>query len=298
MIKYICLPSGGFNLFKYLGILSVFHKNNLIDFDGIEGYYGVSAGGILSSILCLNLDLNTIIKYFIERTWHKTYNMDKINIINYFNEKGIVDKPLFTKLIEPLFKSCDLDINAITMKEFYEKTGKKLSLFAVNALNYELTEFNYATTPDILLLDALYFTSCIPAVFKPYEYNDIFYFDGGFYTKSPVDLCLKNEGIEKDEIFAIDCDYNPYKQMPITKDDDFITFIYNIMVKMYINNLTNIVANDIPYLIHLNTVSYEKHTLIKITESRDVRNEIYLDGVRQGEEFVETLKPSDVDGDV
>ena len=70
------------------------------------------------------------------------------------------------------------------------------------------------------------------------------------------------------------------------------------MVKMYINNLTNIVANDIPYLIHLNTVSYEKHTLIKITESRDVRNEIYLDVVMQGEEFVETLKPSDVDEDV
>ena len=109
---------------------------------------------------------------------------------------------------------------------------------------------------------------------------------------------MKNEVIEKDEIFAIDCDYNPYMHMPITKDDDYITFIYNIMVKMYINNLTSIVANDIPYLIHLSTVSYKKHTLIKITESRDIRDEIYLDGVRQGEEFIETLEQDDIDSDV
>ena len=125
MIKYITLPSGGFNLIKYLGVMEPFYKNKTLDFDVMEGYYGISAGGILSSVLCLNLEFETIVKYFVERTWHKTYNVNKINIINYFNEKGIFNKSHFIKLIEPLFKSCNYDLNTLTMKEFYNKTNKK-----------------------------------------------------------------------------------------------------------------------------------------------------------------------------
>ena len=55
MIKYICLPSGGFNLLKYLGILQSFVDNKIIDFEKVEGYYGISSGSVLSSVLCLGL---------------------------------------------------------------------------------------------------------------------------------------------------------------------------------------------------------------------------------------------------
>ena len=35
------------------------------------------------------------------------------------------------------------------MSEFYEKTNVKLCVFAVNASNFQLKQFNYETTPDI-----------------------------------------------------------------------------------------------------------------------------------------------------
>lgn len=289
MINYITLPSGGFNLIKYLGVIEPFYKNNTIDFNTIKGYYGISAGGILSSILCLNIDFESIVKYFVERTWHKTFNPNKINIINYFNEKGIINKTHFIKLIEPLFKSCEYDLTTLTMKDFYEKTGKKLTVFAINASNYKLTPFNYETTPDILLLDALYFTSCIPGVFKPEEYNGICYLDGGLSGKTPIDYCVDTDGIDKNEVFAIDCYFDFYTNIPISKDDDFVSFLYNIMLKMYVNNMPKISNADTRYFINMKTISYSINSLNDIFNSKEARYEIYLDGKRQGNEFIKML---------
>jgi predicted acylesterase/phospholipase RssA len=290
MIKYITLPSGGFNMIKYLGVMKPFYKNKIINFHNIKGYYGISAGGILSSILCLDLDFETIVKYFIERPWHKTYNFNKINIINYFNEKGIFNKTHFIKLIVPLFKSCGYDLKTLTMNDFYQKTNKELTVFSINASTYELTPFNYKLTPDILLLDALYFTSCIPGIFKPEEYNDICYLDGGLSSKTPIDYCIDVDNVNKNEVFAIDCYWDFYKTIPISKDDDFIIFLYNIMLKMYVNNIAKISNIDAPYLIHMKTIQYSESSLNGIFSSKEVREKIYLDGIKQGECFMKDLE--------
>jgi predicted acylesterase/phospholipase RssA len=289
MIKYICLPSGGFNLIKYLGVMDPFYKNKTINFKEIKGYCGISAGGILSSVLCLNIQFEIIVKYFIERTWHKTYNINKINIMNYFNDKGILTKSHFIKLIEPLFISQGIDLNTITMKQYFDITQIELTLFAVNASTYELTPFNYKTTPDILLLDALYFTSCIPTIFKPEEYKGVCYLDGGILSKTPVNYCVEVLKVDKNEIFAIDCYWKQYQNIPISKDDDFVSFIYNIILKMYINNIDKINYDDIPYFIDMKTISYSKNTLENIFQSVETRRELYFDGIKQGEAFIKKL---------
>jgi len=289
MIKYICLPSGGFNLIKYLGVMDPFYKNKTINFKEIKGYCGISAGGILSSVLCLNIEFEIIVKYFIERTWHKTYNINKINIMNYFNDKGILTKSHFIKLIEPLFISQGIDLNTITMKQYFDITQIELTLFAVNASTYELTPFNYKTTPDILLLDALYFTSCIPTIFKPEEYKGVCYLDGGILSKTPVNYCVEVLKVDKNEIFAIDCYWKQYQNIPISKDDDFVSFIYNIILKMYINNIDKINYDDIPYFIDMKTISYSKNTLENIFQSVETRRELYFDGIKQGEAFIKKL---------
>lgn len=289
MIKYICLPSGGFNLIKYLGVMDPFYKNKTINFKEIKGYCGISAGGILSSVLCLNIEFEIIVKYFIERTWHKTYNINKINIMNYFNNKGILTKSHFIKLIEPLFISQGIDLNTITMKQYFDITQIELTLFAVNASTYELTPFNYKTTPDILLLDALYFTSCIPTIFKPEEYKGVCYLDGGILSKTPVNYCVEVLKVDKNEIFAIDCYWKQYQNIPISKDDDFVSFIYNIILKMYINNIDKINYDDIPYFIDMKTISYSKNTLENIFQSVETRRELYFDGIKQGEAFIKKL---------
>ena len=289
MIKYICLPSGGFNLIKYLGIIKPFIDRKLIQFENIKGFYGISSGGILSAALCLGLEFNEIVTYFVGRPWNKTYNIEKINIMNYFSDKGIFNKKHVNMLIEPLFKAKNFNLNTLTMKEFYDKTKYKLSLFAINASTYDLIEFNYQKTPDILLLDALYFSSCIPLIFKPCEYDGICYLDGGMHTNCPFDICLKNEDVERDEVFGMDSSGIDVLSIPINHDDSYFNFIIKMIYKMHTHGLKRVKNYKCKYFIEIKMIDYDITPLTEIANSQETRKRIYLNGVSDAEKFLDKL---------
>lgn len=289
MIKYICLPSGGFNLIKYLGIIKPFIDRKLIQFETIKGFYGISSGGILSTALCLGLDFNEIVTYFVERPWNKTYNIDKINIMNYFSDKGIFNKKHVSMLIEPLFKAKKFNLNTLTMKEFYDKTKYKLSLFAINASTYELTEFNYQKTPDILLIDALYFSSCIPLIFKPYEYEGVCYLDGGMHTNCPFDICLNNEDVERDEVFGMDTTGIDVLSIPINHDEQYFIFVMKMLFKMHTQGINRVKNHTCKYFIEMKMINYSIMPLTEIIKSKEMRKRIYLNGISDAEDYLNTL---------
>lgn len=287
MIKYVCLPSGGTKLIAYLGILNKLIETDHLNLKNIKGYYGISSGSILSAILCLGFDFKQIINYFIERTWHKIFNVDQINFFNYFNDKGIINKPLFGKLFEHLFKAKGMDINTLTMSEFHEKTNVKLCVFAVNASNFQLKQFNYETTPDILVLDALYYSSCIPTLFKPYEYEGICYLDGGMHTNTPVDMCVKQENIKKDEVLVLEVLRSDTLDKRISVDDTYFNYIINILGKLHVNGTPEVSADDYKYLIKIPTLDDYVYDYHEITTSPEARNAIYLKGVEVCELYLE-----------
>lgn len=289
MIKYICLPSGGLNIMKYIGILKPFIDKKLIDFKTIEGFYGISAGGVLSAALCLRLDFDEIITYFIDRPWNKTYNIEKINIMNYFTDKGLFNKKHIAMLIEPLFKAKNLNINTITMKEFYDKTKYKLSVFALDSSTYELTEFNYIKTPDMLLLDALYFTSCIPLLFKLYEYKGKCYFDGGMHTNCPFDICLKNENVESDEVFGTDNTGQAVLNIPIKHDEPYLHLVMKLLAKMHTHGLKRNKNYKCKYFMEMKMIDYSVTPITAILGSQEVRKSIYLNGIHDAEAFLNNL---------
>ena len=126
MIKYICLPSGGAQLITYLGVIRELIDTKHLDLKNIKGYYGISSGSILSAVLCLGIDFDDVVNYFIKRTWHYVYKLDQINFISLFNDNGILNKEYFIKIFEHLFNSKNMDLKTLTMKEFYDKTQIKL----------------------------------------------------------------------------------------------------------------------------------------------------------------------------
>ena len=290
MIKYICLPSAGLNILKFIGIIQSFLDNKIIDFDKVEGYYGISAGSVLSSILCLGLEYNSIVKYCIERTWHKILNVNNICVMNYFSDKGIFNKEHLVKMIDPLFKSKGYNLNTLTMKEFYDSTNKKLSVFAVNACSFQLKEFNYETTPDILLIDAIYFSSCIPSVFKPYEYKGTCYIDGGLCINSPLDICLENENITKDEIFALETDDNNSITRDININDSFFSYILKIISKLHIHGTGLVKNTDCKYFMRFKVIDYSKLDFNKLVMSVDMRRNIYLESINETNQYIESIK--------
>ena len=76
-IEHIVLSGGGHG-FSYLGAFSELIKYKYIDIKKIKSMYATSVGSIFASILLLNIDINVVIDYFIDRPWHELYNFEKI----------------------------------------------------------------------------------------------------------------------------------------------------------------------------------------------------------------------------
>ena len=293
MITHICLPSGGVNLFKFLGVIQSFIDKKIIDLHNIKCYYGISAGSVLSAILCLGISYDEIIKYFIERTWYKVLNVSKINFMNYFNDKGLLDKYHLIKMVEPLFKSKGFDINTLTLNKFYESTKIKLSIFAIDISKFELKEFNYKNTPDMLLLDAMYFSSCIPCIFKPYEYENKCYLDGGILINSPLDICLQQENINNDNVLAFKTDETRTIIRDVTIKDNFFSYLLKIIDKLHAYSCGVVKNKHCKYFMEIVVLDYSKLDFNKLFHSEEMRRNIYLDGITEGNLFIDNLQSKD-----
>ena len=199
-IEHLVLSGAGHGLVSYLGAFSVLIKHKIIDIKKIKTIYGTSAGSIVSLLILLDIDIDIIVDYAVERPWNEVFNLDN-NLINIITDYGICDDTVMKKIFSPLFSMKDIDIN-ITMIEFYEKTNIELYFYATELKTFEETELSYKNTPDLKLLDALYISSSLPILFKPMVYNTKYYIDGGFINQYPIENILKN--IDNDNtIFGI-----------------------------------------------------------------------------------------------
>ena len=75
-IENIVISGGGLTLFTYYGILKESSKSNVWNINDIKTIYGTSAGAILSVLLCLKYDWETLDNYIINRPWEKVFNVD------------------------------------------------------------------------------------------------------------------------------------------------------------------------------------------------------------------------------
>ena len=51
----------------FLGIIKELVQEKYLNLDEIETIYGASVGSLIGIVLCLKIDLNDIVHYFVER---------------------------------------------------------------------------------------------------------------------------------------------------------------------------------------------------------------------------------------
>ena len=84
-IKHLVISGGGPYGISFLGILEYLHDQGFWKIEDIESMYATSIGTILSTVICLNYDWETVNKYFIERPWKDIFK----DFILYSNIVGI-----------------------------------------------------------------------------------------------------------------------------------------------------------------------------------------------------------------
>lgn len=224
MIEYLVLSGGGPYGFIIYGCLRNLNKYKFWKLDNIKCIYGTSIGGIIGSVICLNIDWDILDNYFLNRPWDKAFNNELDNYFLYLiNNNGIDGIKFINVIMEPLLSSKNISIN-VTLRELYNITNIELYLYTTNINNIngmKNIELSYKSFPNMKLIDALACTSGYPLIFKPIFYEKMCLLDGGIMNGFPLKNCIENNKNNKNNILGIKIKIIRNKIL----DDNYINFM-------------------------------------------------------------------------
>tara|TARA_X000000950_G_scaffold42032_2_gene46398 strand:- start:23843 stop:24724 length:882 start_codon:yes stop_codon:yes gene_type:complete len=290
-IKNLVISGGGLNGLIFLGIIKKLLDDKYLDLNNIKTIYGASIGSLIGVILCLKLDYNDIINYFIERPWHKVINKLDLNsssLINFFSDKGLIDDKLIKIIFSNLLKAVDLDED-ITFLDLYKYSNKHLIISSVNVNTFTLDEFSYKKTPHMKIIDGIYCSSSLPLIFKPKYINGSYYIDSGLIKNYPDEQILKYGNI--DETFGIAV-LTPLNEIQINQDDDIFKFVYKLLHKLLINftrEQVKVLKHEIRFE-HVSSFSNEK--TYDFFSNKEYRKEILEKGIKKAKLYLMSLNNS------
>lgn len=179
VFRRLALGGGGVKGILHVGALQELSKIQPLYFP--DGVYGSSIGSIIATYVAFGLPIEKMIP-----VTKKYLNIEKIiptpefsHLMDSFSRKGIFNMDLFEKTLCQMFSEFGVDIS-----------NKKLS--DANMPLYIVTSNISKRIPtvlsgDVLVVDALKCSCCIPALFKPQELYGQLYVDGDIYSP-----CISN----------------------------------------------------------------------------------------------------------
>jgi hypothetical protein len=169
--KKLGLGGGGAKGILQVGALRELSKHQKLFFP--DGVYGCSIGSIIATFVAFEIPLDDefleLSKHFfsIERFTPKlTFD----NILTGFSGKGVFTMDKFRQQLKELFMLKNLDIETLKIKD----AKMPLYIVASNITKGVPTIF----TGDILLIDAMRCSCCLPVVYRPQELYGQLYIDG------------------------------------------------------------------------------------------------------------------------
>ena len=206
MIENIVISGGATSGILMIGIFRILSENNIYKRENIKRIYATSVGTIISLLLCLNIEWESIYTYVIDRPWEKVINIEPEKILNGITNIGFLSSyDLLKEFFIPLFKVKDIDID-ITLKEFYEFCKIELNIITTEVENLQEVQISFKTHPDMKLLTALSMSTALPIIIHPVLYNEKYYADGGLVNNFPIQNCIneicnsKNNNSENDNV--------------------------------------------------------------------------------------------------
>ena len=234
-IKHLILAGGGYKGLYELGVLKYMIDAKLLDIGSIKSIYGTSIGSLLGLLFSLNLNIDDIIDFFVNKPWYKEMKFDIEKLYTIHHNNGVFDKSFIISAIEPFLKSIDLDVN-ITLKQHYELTNIEFHCICCDLNTMKQINLWYGDFPDMKIKDAVYASCSIPIILQPEFYQDKVLIDGGVINNYPVDTCFHEQKIldSREKTFGID--FNSEK---FDVKIDTTSSLFTIINKLYVHTQNN-----------------------------------------------------------
>lgn len=296
MIKHLVIAGGAHAGFAYYGAFKSLIDNKFIVLSEIQTVFSTSVGGILTVILLLNYDWETLDEYLINRPWHLLFRTDLPTLINGINKGGVYDVTLIKDVLAPLLLGKDLSPQ-ITLEEFYQYTQKDLHFIATKFDNLEMCDISHKTHPEWKLVDAICASSCLPVVFAPFvQDDDEIYIDGAIHANYPLPQCLNvNRDAGPKEIFGIVCGFHE-GVVEKTKKPKYLQesttfrlfyFLMDLFLKLWADKKKNDTKTEETPDIHQLEIFCRADDALQIIKSADSRRNMILFGVETANKFLE-----------
>jgi predicted acylesterase/phospholipase RssA len=191
MIRHLVISGGGHTGLQSLGILQELEKSDFWKLKNIQSIYATSSGTILSILISLGFEWETINDYIIKRPWNETYDIKPLQFLNIFTKKGILDISAIEIFFSPFFKAKDIPIT-ISMMDFFLLTNIDCHFYTIDLNTFELIDLSYSTHPDLPIVHAVYMSSTIPFVLIPLysESDNKCFVDGGLLVNYPIQQAI------------------------------------------------------------------------------------------------------------
>lgn len=196
MIDNLVVSSGGITILSLAGALHLLEEKGILK--NIKAYYGVSAGAILSAMLCLGYTTEEIKDFFVGFDINKV--IDDIDISNLLEHGGLScgnKMEIIAKSIVA-FK-LDSSKENYTFMQLFLETGLTLHVFAFDVCHHKLMQINHITYPNMPIWEALVASSRIPYLFAPFKVTTqegappVLALDGAIIDPYPINYVPKHE---------------------------------------------------------------------------------------------------------
>lgn len=111
--------------------------------------------------------------------------MDLNGVLTRF---GMDSGQVVRTLVRELFALSGLSHDDTTFATLHRLTGRDLRVCVTNLSTLQLQVFSHATTPDVVISSAMYWSMCIPFVFEPETFRDDVMVDGCALAVVPYDV--------------------------------------------------------------------------------------------------------------
>tara|TARA_Y100000768_G_scaffold388693_2_gene386231 strand:+ start:4169 stop:5065 length:897 start_codon:yes stop_codon:yes gene_type:complete len=285
-IKCFSISGGGHNGFSSAGIVNETY-NKLWDYDSIESIFATSSGSIVGVITALKLDMDNVEEYILNRPIDNLLTFDSRRVLSLVNDNGMYGSEIIREFLKPLFAAADIDLN-INLKNFFEHTNIYFNIYTSELNSFESVVLNHETFPELSVIDAVSMSCAIPIIFKPFVFNNKYYFDGGFFKSSPYsDALMKYDSkniICTCERHHIDKDFKKKKKTSI--HNFFMNLLSNSMHHFNLKNAESFVETPTTFIIE--SESLTPQTLYKCKDP-PYRTELYKYGKKVCKEKLDII---------
>ena len=282
-IKHIVLSGGSYKGLYILGALCQLSQKQFYKMENIKSIFATSVGAIIGTMLQLNLKWDDVLDYIIKRPWHKTFKLPADIIFEIMGKKGFLNIDIFISILEKLFLVKDLQLETITLKEFYDFSKVEFHIFTLTLNTFTIACFSYLTHPNMRLIDAIYMSCSIPFVFQPLFFEGSYRIDGAVLCNFPLQHCL-NKYPNKEEILAIHIKSDKM-QKELTEETNLLHYSYYLFDCLVLHSNKNI-PSEIPNYVIIPCKGSTVDTIEKLLTDEKEREKFIDEGKQFADLFL------------